>query len=627
MTKFFLSKILLSLIILISLSTPLLASAGIGPMLTGSYTANASSAPAQPQASSCLDDLNWYQSIIGGLGNLFLWVPQKISDIVLAISSYSISEVLKYPITNDQGDNAAAAKAFKSAWKATRNLGNMLIVLGFSIVGIATALRIREYEAKKALFPLIIVAILINFSGVICGVIIDAANLTMNGLSSGGALGEFGKSFTADLKGAITKTGCESLKANDFGTFILNNISFGIVYIVVALAFLFLSFVIIVRMAMLGILYILSPLALACYAFPMPNAKKLFNEWWDQFLNWAMQGVSLTFFIYIAASVSKELLGGTKIDGSDGTTAKLIVVLMVLITGLIFAIKSNPAVAGLAKAAASFAGGAMVGAVAGSGKIADKMLGGRASNAVQKIQGGYGRSLEAVGLRKVGSTQNMQSKALEESSSSMAKAYESAKSTGDTGTVARIEKLATKGTGVKAAAAMRALTETGNLDSAFKDKNGKLDTAAVAQRISYAESNGASGIKSKALEKNYQLAAALHPDRVTNVMNANPGFTPEQATRTVNREQLATNLPSMSASAIGKIDHTDLQGSEGFEFVRDNFTPATVNKVRTSGNQQLKNTLKGHSFDFIGAEVAAKKSGDNAEATKMRRMDDAINRL
>src|SRR6185436_5859887 len=52
-------------------------------------------------------------------------------------------------------------------------------VLGFIAIAMATILRFKEYEAKALLVKLIIAALLVNFSLVICGLMIDASHMAM----------------------------------------------------------------------------------------------------------------------------------------------------------------------------------------------------------------------------------------------------------------------------------------------------------------------------------------------------------------------------------------------------------------------------------------------------------------
>ncbi|MBI3631487.1 MAG: hypothetical protein HY219_01300, partial [Candidatus Staskawiczbacteria bacterium] len=114
------------------------------------------------------------------MGGLFLW-------------ALSASTVVSY--THITGPDANLVVA--AGWPMVRDLANMIIVLGFVVIGIATTLRIQEYQAKKLLPKLIIVALLINFSLLICGIFIDSSNIIIHYFSNAG--GYLERSWSANV--------------------------------------------------------------------------------------------------------------------------------------------------------------------------------------------------------------------------------------------------------------------------------------------------------------------------------------------------------------------------------------------------------------------------------------------
>lgn len=63
-------------------------------------------------------------------------------------------------------------------WKACRDFTNMLFILFMVVVAFGTILRTEGYGVKKLLPKIIGAALLINFSLVLCAVIIDFSNIT-----------------------------------------------------------------------------------------------------------------------------------------------------------------------------------------------------------------------------------------------------------------------------------------------------------------------------------------------------------------------------------------------------------------------------------------------------------------
>jgi hypothetical protein len=194
-------------------------------------------------------------------------------------------------------------------WPLCRDFANMAIIVFLVIIGLATALRIRDYEAKKALPVLIIVALLVNFSPVICGFFIDAANIVMNWFLEGikNVSDTYGHFFNLG-KGIIDLLGKGDV--NDFNSLLVEGLiirplvmsvfNVGAAFII----FLF-SFIFVLRYIALWALVILSPLAFVSYILPV--TRRFWNMWWNQFVQWTIIGITMGFFLYLGF----QLLGIT----------------------------------------------------------------------------------------------------------------------------------------------------------------------------------------------------------------------------------------------------------------------------------------------------------------------------
>ncbi|PIS17396.1 MAG: hypothetical protein COT59_00895, partial [Candidatus Nealsonbacteria bacterium CG09_land_8_20_14_0_10_42_14] len=191
----------------------------------------------------------------------------------------------------------------KIGWTLTRDLTNIFFVLGLVVIGLGTALRLTGYQAQKALPTLIIIALLINFTPVILGLIVDASNIVMNFFVQGGFAG--GNSFAnyatsqwgniGSLVGGLKfwdPTANQEATAAAVGSFVLIffNLIAGLIYLLFA-------FIFIIRYVAIWTLVILSPFAFACYI--LPATRKVFSQWWQQFLQWSFVGVIAAFFLYL----------------------------------------------------------------------------------------------------------------------------------------------------------------------------------------------------------------------------------------------------------------------------------------------------------------------------------------
>ena len=230
-------------------------------------------------------------NILGTITGAFLGLAVMIFNWVTSSSFISLSYT--------QLDNPF----IKIGWELTRDLTNIFFVLGLVVIGLGTALRLTGYQAQKALPTLIIIALLINFTPVILGLVVDAANIAMNFFVQGGFGG--GNSFAnyatsqwgniGSLVGGVRfwdPTANQEAIAAAVGSFVLIffNLIAGLIYLLFA-------FIFIIRYIAIWTLVILSPFAFACYIFPA--TKKVFTQWWQAFLQWSLIGVIAAFFLYL----------------------------------------------------------------------------------------------------------------------------------------------------------------------------------------------------------------------------------------------------------------------------------------------------------------------------------------
>ncbi|MBU2577230.1 type IV secretion system protein, partial [Patescibacteria group bacterium] len=340
---------------------------------------------------------------------------QKYADISSLLLGKVIAELIEAPITT--------STLVLSGWGMVRDLANMLIVLGFVIIGIATTLRIRDYEAKKLLPYLIIIALLINFSPLIIGVIIDSSTLAMNSLMGGGALsGKFGRGIYLDINVPYYELFVDAysqLAATEKQDFTIKVIMFSFMFFIIGTTFLYYVFIFFERYIMLLILSIISPLAFFAWIFPA--TRKHFNNWVEQLIKWAFIGIAGAFFINIATGLlnlyeqnKTDIIPTDLLHSPD--LFYLVNVCLLLFIGLKVTKKNSGVIAGsimglagtaVGMAAGYATGGASLlakGGLKAAGRGADAATGGRLSATGQKISSGVGRTMERMGLRKEGVT-------------------------------------------------------------------------------------------------------------------------------------------------------------------------------------------------------------------------------
>ncbi len=221
----------------------------------------------------------------------------------------------------------AESQMVQVGWQFTSSLANTAIIVFLIVIGIATILNQDSYSAKKALPKLIIVALLVNFSLVFVGAVVDISNIVLNTF------------FEVDMAGRLTETIFESWDSNLTSillylgglmtSFIIPFVSAIAQYaFVVAITTSFLPTVIgaimqiftnfmvsgilfvyallfFARIFIIQILAVLSPLAFVAWA--LPSTKKLWDRWLNALVGWSMLGVILFFFLLLSTIATEPL--------------------------------------------------------------------------------------------------------------------------------------------------------------------------------------------------------------------------------------------------------------------------------------------------------------------------------
>jgi len=220
-------------------------------------------------------------------------------------------------------------------WPIVRDFINMFFIIALVVIGLATALRIKEYQVQKTLPTLIIIAILINFTPVICGLIVDASNIIMN-------------FFLEELTGLRVMVTVFSTQ----GSLLLEMFShpFDIRYASAALGktigliafggiatfvFLLYSVLFIMRYIMIWVLVIVSPIAFFSRIFPATKRGEYafksilsWDEWWKQFIEWSLIGITAGFFLYLGEQLmvmAPDFIPGVYPEGIGGMLATPII--------------------------------------------------------------------------------------------------------------------------------------------------------------------------------------------------------------------------------------------------------------------------------------------------------------
>jgi hypothetical protein len=219
----------------------------------------------------------------------------------------------------------------RSGWYFTSGIANMFIILILIVIAFAYILKIETFQAKKALPKLIIVALLINFSLLFVGMLVDISNIFFQAILKDNQDLPFevlkttgGGFYTILLELAFTITTLTICFMTPIASVLCQS---GVVFATVSLVFFpnvaqyffhifgFLlissmffiyAFLFGARVFVVELLAILSPIAFICYI--LPQTRKFWDEWLKHLIEWLVLGIILFFFLVIGLRAAKIIM-------------------------------------------------------------------------------------------------------------------------------------------------------------------------------------------------------------------------------------------------------------------------------------------------------------------------------
>ncbi len=529
------------------------------------------------------------KELIAGTAYILSTIARELFNFSIQIfEGITSSEILQKSITQDA--------TVRMGWGITRDFANMFIVLGFVVVGIATILRIREYEAQKLLLPLILVALLINFSPLICGIIIDATNIMMSYFLSGTNVGGVATSsnvITTPLSNIInnpkTVETLNSLyKQELWSEYLSASLSYAIFSGIAAMIMFIYGILLLFRYVALMCLVILSPLAFVCYVFSA--TKPIFNKWWQQFSQWAIIGVPTAFFIYLGGHIFNSYVNQQNIISNPAMLGFWVPTAFLLFGySLIFqtsAVGAGAAI-GLATGAVRFAAGA-TGKTKMGQWVKDRTQGTKAWGA------GVLEKIPLIGAPK-GTAANIDTRRKEA-------ARKEVKNMSDEQVIQTANQNRFLG-GARGAAAIEEAAERKILHKLGNKQH-------IANRLDYAEAYGGATTARKAAEQLDPLLAKDNRKTVDDIMSKNKGMTRAQAQRQAVAQAVSKVSPAKATewepSVMTPEVYNNLSKNQITEIGRRG-SPGLVNKIKAY-QYNPKVNLAGQSHEWVTATLDIKKN-------------------
>lgn len=247
--------------------------------------------------------------IIGAISLYWLFIPLLAAFVLCLITSLFpiitgglLQWVFGLDILLTRCDPANSC-VVDIGWAFTRDLANIFFILFLVIIAFATILGIESYGMRRLLPVLITMALLINFSQLLVGVIVDFFNVLTNFFIS--------KLTNVDLLWNITASNAQNFVNHFLSGRALNlweNLGMLLQMAVMIIFNLILGFMLLLyfllffmRIPMLWMLTILAPIYFVCAILPFTKGK--FSWWMDNVIQWAMIGFWAGLFLYLGLFV------------------------------------------------------------------------------------------------------------------------------------------------------------------------------------------------------------------------------------------------------------------------------------------------------------------------------------
>lgn len=224
-------------------------------------------------------------------------------------------------------ETSNTSSTFYLAWSIMLDIANVAFIIVFLIIVYSqvSSVGVSSYGIKKILPRLVIAAVLVNMSYLICTVLIDISNIAgvevkdmfdqilnqvvTNGTSNNAGIGSFSDVMQTFLSGGTlalagaSAVGASILSATPFFVPLMATLFVALLVALLVMA---------ARQALIVILVIIAPLAFVCYL--LPGTEKWFEKWRNTFFT------MLIFFPAFAVVFGGSQLAGIIISSNAQTT-------------------------------------------------------------------------------------------------------------------------------------------------------------------------------------------------------------------------------------------------------------------------------------------------------------------
>jgi len=232
----------------------------------------------------------------------------KLGATLSALSAELLDQSIQFSIDT----NNFRSEGLRRGWTVFRDLSNMVFIFILVYIAFATILQLSNFNTKRTLAVLIVVALLLNFSFFLTGIVIDISNVLGTFLydaMTNNKTEDLGTQFQTHL--ALQNIQESTRESVDTPSRILFLIG-GAVFLFIS-AFVFLAGAILFALRTVGLFIVLALSPIAFAAAILPRTREYWNRWLSKLFNLSFL---LPIYLLLTAIVLLIITGGEQATGS-----------------------------------------------------------------------------------------------------------------------------------------------------------------------------------------------------------------------------------------------------------------------------------------------------------------------
>jgi hypothetical protein len=227
---------------------------------------------------------------------LLLYVLKCVGYFVQAAST-----LLGWVLNADNMKNILSNNIIFNTWKNVRDVLNIFFIFAMLFCAFASIFQVSKFNYKNFLLTIILMALLVNFSFPIARFIIDVSNVIMYYLIKSIGLESEATTFGSTmankggLQDLLSPGGKSSINLGSDMSLLIAAVVFMFIFAVSILA---IGVLLLIRIIVLAILIIFSPIAFAGSIIPFLSSHA--GKWWDSLFKYSFFGPIVIFMMKVA---------------------------------------------------------------------------------------------------------------------------------------------------------------------------------------------------------------------------------------------------------------------------------------------------------------------------------------